>query len=824
MMRFLGWAFSSIVFFAVIGAVVALVALNHFSRDLPDYSQLADYEPPITTRLHAADGRLMEEYATENRIFVPIDSIPDHVIQAFISAEDQNFYSHPGVDPVGIARAAVTNARNIGTGRRPVGASTITQQVAKNFLLTNEVSITRKIREALLAFRLEEAFTKREILELYLNEIYLGRGSYGVAAAAMAYFDKPLPDLTLEEAAYLAALPKAPNNYHPIRRRDAAIARRNYVLDRMLDDGAIDAATATEASQKPLEVTSRDPAEVVEANFFAEEVRREIAALYGEDELYEGGLSVRTTMDPRLQDIADRALREGLLAYDRRHGWRGPVTTLENFDDWPDQLAAIETPAGAGDWRLGVALDVTEDSALIGFADRSRGVIPMSEVEWARPWLEEQRVGGAPNAVTDVLALGDVILTAPVPDAAPIARAEGEEPLPVLSLEQIPDIEGAIVAMDPHTGRVLAMRGGWSFEASEFNRATQAQRQPGSSIKPFVYLSALEAGYTPSTIILDSPIAVDQGAGLAMWRPRNYSGDQLGPVPLRVGVEKSRNLMTVRILLEIGLERVKETTETFGVYEDMDELYSMALGAGETTPLRLTTAYAMLANGGRRIQPTFIDRIQNRHGDTIFRHDDRSCQGCIEVAWNGQATPILPDDRAQIADPISVAQIVSIMQGVVQRGTATRLARLGIPLAGKTGTTNDAFDTWFVGFSPDLVVGVFVGFDNPRTLGPRETGSSVAVPIFGQFVEEALDGVEVPPFRIPPGVSIVRVDPATGLRADSGGIYEIYRPGTEPSETVADMGPFGGQTFNAGAGAFGSAAGPDAPIGGEATRGTGGLY
>jgi penicillin-binding protein 1A len=822
MMRFLGWALSSLVLFVVIGAVAALVALDHFSQDLPDYSQLADYEPPITTRLHAADGRLMEEYATENRIFVPIDAIPDTVVQAFVSAEDQNFYSHPGVDPIGIARAAVTNIRNIGTGRRPVGASTITQQVAKNFLLTNEVSITRKIREALLAFRLEEAFTKRQILELYLNEIYLGRGAYGVAAASMAYFDKPLADLTLEEAAYLAALPKAPNNYHPIRRREAAIARRNYVLDRMLDDGVIDAATATDASRAPLEVTSRDPAEVVEANYFAEEVRREIAALYGESELYQGGLSVRTTMDPDLQDSADRALRDGLLAYDRRHGWRGPVTTLEGFDDWPDQLAAIETPAGAGDWRLGVALDVTEDSALIGFADRSRGVIPMDGVDWARPWREEQRVGPAPSAVTDVLALGDVVLTSAEPNAVPIARAEGEEPLAVLALEQIPEVEGAIVALDPHTGRVLAMRGGWSFEQSEFNRATQALRQPGSAIKPFVYLSALEAGYTPSTIILDSPIAVDQGEGLAMWRPRNYSGDQLGPVPLRVGIERSRNLMTVRILLEIGLERVKQTTETFGVYQEMQPHYSMALGAGETTPIAMTTAYAMLANGGRRIVPSFIDRIQNRHGDTIFRHDDRSCAGCVDIAWNGQETPILPDDREQIADPISIAQIVSIMQGVVQRGTATRLSRLGVPLAGKTGTTNDAFDTWFVGFTPDLVVGVFVGFDNPRTLGPGETGSSVAVPIFGQFMEEALDGVEVPPFRIPPGVSMVQVDPRTGLRVDGGGIYEIYRPGTEPSATVADTGPFGGQTFNTGA--FGGEAGDNVPIGGEATRGTGGLY
>ena len=731
-MRFIGWILSSFAILAVIGAVGALIALEYFSRDLPDYSQLANYEPPITTRLHAADGRLMEEYATENRVFVPIEAIPDHVIQAFVSAEDQNFYSHPGVDPVGIARAVVTNVRNIGTGRRPVGASTITQQVAKNFLLTNEVSFNRKIREALLAFRLEDAFTKAEILELYLNEIYLGRGAYGVAAAAMAYFDKPLADLTLEEAAYLAALPKAPNNYHPIRRRDAAIARRNYVLDRMLEDGAIDAAAATEAARAPLEVTSRDPAEVVEAAFFAEEVRRELAARYGEDELYAGGLSVRTTMDPRLQEIADRALRDGLLAYDRRHGWRGPVGTLDTFDDWPDQLSAIETPAGAGDWRLGVVLDVTADSALIGFGDRTRGVIPMEQVEWARPWRDGQRVGSAPRAVTDVLTLGDLVLTSAVPEAAPIARGEDEEPLPVLALEQIPEVQGAIVVMDPHTGRVLAMRGGWSYGMSEFNRATQALRQPGSSIKPFVYLSALEAGYTPSTIILDSPIAVDQGAGLAMWRPRNYSGDQLGPVPLRVGVERSRNLMTVRILLEIGLERVKATTEAFGVYDNMDPLYSMALGAGETTPLAMTTAYAMLANGGRRITPSFVDRIQNRHGETIFRHDDRSCEGCVEVAWNDRKTADSCHDAGRRRRSISV-RVRPVMQGVVQRGRRPRLASLGLPLAGSRHH-NDAFRIAGLSASRPTRDRVYVGFlTRPRRLGAGARIFGRGSRMFAQF-------------------------------------------------------------------------------------------
>jgi len=814
-MRFVGWIFSSIALVAVVGAVAAFALMQHFSRDLPDHAQLADYEPPITTRLHAADGRLMEEYAVENRVFVPIGAIPDHVVQAFVSAEDQNFYEHPGVDFVGIARAAVTNLRNIGTGRRPVGASTITQQIAKNFLLSNEVSITRKAREALLALRIEETLSKDQILELYLNQIYLGRGAYGVAAASLAYFGKPLADLTVAEAAYIAGLPKAPNNYNPVTRRDAALARRAYVLDRMREDGAIAPETAAEARAAPLDVVGRDPAEVVEATYFSEEVRRELQDIYGDEQLYEGGLSVRTTIDSEMQGIVDRVLREGLLDYDRRHGWRGPVTTLESFDDWPGRLAAVEKPSDAGDWRLAAVLDVDETRAVLGFVDRTRGVIPMAELDWARPWREGQRVGPAPDSADDVLTLGDVVLVEPVRGAVPIAPGEDEAPQPVFALRQVPEVEGAMVVMDPHTGRVLAMRGGWSFAESEFNRATQALRQPGSAIKPFVYMTALDNGYTPSTIILDSPVAVDQGEGLELWRPKNYSGDTLGPVPMRVGIEKSRNLMTVRILLEIGLEPVKRTTETFGVYDDMDLLYSMALGAGETTPLRLTAAYAKLVNGGRAIAPTFIDRIQNRHGETIFRHDDRACPDCTGVAWSGQETPALPDERAQIADPVTVYQTVSMMRGVVQRGTATRLSRLGIPLAGKTGTTNDGKDSWFVGFTPDLVAGVYVGFDQPRTLGPRETGSSVAAPIFGAFMAEAVDPEGVPPFRIPPGVSLVRIDPATGALSPPGtpgGIWEAYRPGTEPTSTtnVAGTGPGGDGSFGQPTSA--------------ATQGTGGLY
>ena len=798
-MRLLGWIVSSFAVLLALAGLAGVGLIAYYSRDLPDYSQLADYRPPVTTRLYAGDGRLMAEYATENRLFVPIEAIPDHVVQAFVSAEDQHFYSHNGVDPRGIVRAVIDNVGNVLSGRRLVGASTITQQVARNFMLNNDVTFDRKMREALLALRIERAFTKDEILELYLNEIYLGRNSYGVAAAALNYFDRSLPELTLAQAAYLAALPKAPNNYHPVNRREAAITRRNYVINRMLEDGAITEAEAQAAIAEPLEVFDRRDADTVTAEYFAEEVRRELVGLYGSDALYGGGMVVRTTLDPRLQDIADRALRSGLITYDRRHGWRGPLDRLETFDDWPGQLAAIERPAGAGTWSLAVVLEMGADSAAVGLADRSRGTIPMAELAWARPWRENQRVGPAPSAPGDVLAVGDVVLVEPLSDIAvtPVAADGGDAPPREYGLRQIPEIQGAIVAMDPHTGRILAMSGGYSFEMSEFNRATQAARQPGSAFKPFIYLAALDAGFTPSTTLLDMPLALSQGAGLGMWSPGNYSGDFLGPIPLRRGLELSRNVVTVRLLLSVGLDPVTQIARNFGIMDDMPPLLSMALGAGETTPLRLTAAYAMLANGGRYITPTLIDRIQDRNGDTVYRHDDRVCAACPRDLWNDDAPPDLPNDRAQIADPVSIYQVVSMMEGVVQRGTAARLRSLGIPLAGKTGTSNDFFDAWFVGFTPDLAVGVFTGFDAPRTLGSGENGGAVAAPVFGAFMAEAMDGIEVPPFRIPPGVRMVRINPGTGLTSAAGeaGIWEAYRPGTEPTATDETVpGGFGSVT------------------------------
>lgn len=813
-MRLIGWLLSSFAFLGLLVIVAGIAAVVHFSRDLPDHEWLAEYQTDVTTRLYAADGQLLEEYAVENRLFVPIEAMPEQVVQAFVSAEDRHFYDHLGIDLVGIARATLTNLQSIGSDRRLVGASTITQQVAKNFLLSNEVSFTRKTREALLALRIEQTLEKDDILELYLNEIYLGRNSYGVAAAALNYFNRSLPELTLGQAAYLAGLPKAPNNYPPCS--EAALARRDYVLDRMVADGAITEAEADAARAEPILVEDRQTTEFFTAEYFAEEVRRELVAEFPNQDVYRDGLAVRTSLDPELQRFADTALRRGLIAYDRRHGWRGPVLRLESVTEWPAGLAAVPRPPGSGAWRRAVVLALDGEGADLGLVGRTAdaetppeeiaeetGRLPFAEMAWARPWREGQRVGPPPRRPADVLAVGDVVLV----------EALSPGPPADYGLRQVPDVQGAIIVMNPHTGRVLAMTGGYSYALSEFNRATQALRQPGSAFKPFVYLSALQQGYTPGTLVRDLPLAVDQGPGRAPWRPSNYSHDFLGPTPLRVGLERSRNIMTVRLLLDIGLEPVRDVARNFGIYEDMPLVYSMALGAGETTPLALTTAYAMLANGGRRIVPTFIDRVQDRDGATIYRHDDRPCPDCGAVEWTGQAAPEPPDVRETVSDPASTFQLVNMMEGVVQRGTATRLRRLGVPLAGKTGTTNDYFDAWFLGFTPDLVAGVFVGFDNPRTLGRGEAGSLAAAPIFGAFMEDATAGQAVPPFRIPPGVRMVRVDPRTGEPARPGGpaIWEAYRPGTEPTARSSP-----------GEDRFDSGIASDDPV--AAPVGTGGLY
>ncbi len=793
-MRFVLRSFVALLSLGLLGALVVaggtIYGLWHYGRDLPDYKQLADYRPPTATRVHAGDGRLIAEYARERRVFVPIQAFPRRVIHAFVAAEDKNFFSHPGVDFMALVRAVVTNIKSLGTDRRPVGASTLTQQVAKNFLLTNEVSIERKIKEAILAFRIERALTKERILELYLNEIYLGYGSYGVAAAALNYFNKSMNELTTAEAAYLAALPKAPNNYHPIRKLEAARARRNYVIGRMFEDGYIDRPTAVAARAAPLVVVPPEETQFVDAAYFSEEVRRELVDRFGEDALYEGGLSVRTTVSPDLQAIAERTLREGLEAYDRRHGWRGPIAKIELAADWPGRLATVPSPPGIGSWRMALVLYLTDDAADIGFADGTGGTIPLTELTWAREAVADQKRGDKVETPADVLAPGDVVLVEPV---AFMPAKDDEEPVPypadTYGLRQIPEINGGLVALDPHTGRVLAMAGGWSYEHSEFNRVSQAVRQPGSAFKPFVYLAALDQGYTPATLILDAPFVLDQGPGQGKWKPANFTRKFYGPSPMRVGIEKSRNLMTVRLAQEIGMEMVSEQAARFGIMDGMPQQLSMALGAGETSLLRLTTAYAMLVNGGREITPTLIDRVQDRNGQTIFRHDTRDCPGCVDAAAAGPAAiPTLPDPRARLTDPASAFQVVHMLEGVVLRGTGRRIRAVGKPLAGKTGTTNDSRDTWFVGFSPDLAVGVFMGLDTPRPLGRmpngvQETGSTVAAPVFKAFMQEALSNQPAIPFRIPPGLRMVRIDAATGLAARAGtkgSIVEAFKAGTEP--------------------------------------------
>ena len=804
--------------FAAAGA--GLYVFWHFGKGLPDYQQLAHYEPPVMTRVHAGDGRLLAEYATEKRVFVPIRAMPRRILHAVLAAEDKHFYSHPGIDPLGLMRAVLTNIKNYGSGRRPVGASTITQQVAKNFLLTNEVSYERKIKEAILSFRIERAFSKDRILELYLNEVYLGGGSYGVAAAALNYFNKSLDELSIAETAYLAALLKAPNNYHPIRKKAAAIERRDWVIKRMTEDGYITPAEAHMAKADDLVVENRAETEFIKANYFAEEVRRELYDRYGETGLYTGGMSVHTTLDPRLQAVAERSLRDGLIAYDRRHGWRGPIRRIEDQTAQVVTLETMKPPKGLGDWQLAVVAKIDDQKADIFVKPKDKGMaiqgtIPLRELKWARRWLKGEYLDKVVHKPVDVLAVGDVIA---VEEVFSYTTGKGEDkqtfeyPRGTFGLRQIPEIQGAIVALDPHTGRVLAMSGGYDYDASEFNRATQAKRQPGSAFKPFVYLAALDSGFTPSTLILDAPFVIDQGPGLPKWRPANYTKKFYGPSTMRLGIEKSRNLMTVRLAQTVGMEKVSEYAERFGITDNLPEQLSMALGAGETTLLDLTAAYAMLVNGGKELRPTFVDRIQDRNGLVVYRHDKRPCTGCEAVAWTGQEVPDIPDERKLITDPASAYQMVSMLEGTVQRGTGRRVRAVGKPLGGKTGTTNDALDAWFIGFSPDLAVGVFTGFDEPRSLGPREQGASVASPIFRDFMKGALEGQPPIPFRIPPGIHMVRVNATTGLPthgSNKGVILEAFKPGTVPSDNTLVLGAEGA----------GDGAGGEAPA-----AGTGGLY
>src|SRR3977135_1707981 len=799
LVRFVGFLFTvgTVVFLVGVAAVAGLIW--HYSRDLPEYSQLQDYEPPVMTRVHAADGALLGEYSKERRLYLPIQAVPKLVINAFLAAEDKNFYEHGGIDFSGMARAAVLYAQNYGSNRRPQGASTITQHVAKNFLLTNELSFASKIKEALLAMRLERAYSKDKILELYLNEIYLGLGAYGVAAASLVYFDKSVNELTVAEAAYLAALPKAPAALHPVRNRDRAIERRNYVVDRLLENGWIKQADADKARKDALAVTSRtNAAHIFAGEYFAEEVRRDVFERYGEKKLYEGGLSVRATLDPKLQVVARKTMTAGLVSFDEAQGWRGATSKIDIAGDWGVKLADVKSLSDISPWRMAVVLETSEQSALIGFQpgrelggavskERQTGIITLDGVRWAKAASGPTRFK-TPTAVSQVLSPGDVIYA----DSLILkdgSRVEGQ-----FRLRQLPEVSGAMVVMDPWTGRVLAMVGGFSFDQSQFNRATQAYRQPGSSFKPIVYSSALDNGYTPSTVVVDAPIEIDQGQGAGVWRPENYStGKYYGPTTLRNALKRALNTVTVRLAQDIGMPLIGEYAKRFGVYDELPNYLSYALGAGETTVMRMVTAYSMFANGGRRVKATLIDRIQDRYGRTIFKHDARECRGCDAAGgWKNQPEPQLVDRREQVLDSMTAYQITSMMEGVVQAGTATVVKEVGKPIAGKTGTTNDEKDAWFIGFSPDVWVGLYIGYAKPGNLGKGATGGHLAAPIARDFLKLALADKPAIPFKVPAGIKLGRGDRqrwTTAAPGDGGRtILEAFKPGTAPPDNYSVIG------------------------------------
>ncbi len=814
-LRLLARLFGAAIGLTVLGGAVGIAALyggyHHFGADLPDVEVLRSYQPRVMSRVYSSDARLIAELATERRIFVPIGTIPDRVRQAFLSAEDQNFWSHPGIDPTAIARAVVTFVQQYGQGRRPAGASTITQQVAKNILLDNSLSVARKVREIILAIRIEQALTKERILELYLNEIYLGLQAYGVAAAAQAYFNKSLDELSLAEAAFLATLPKAPNNYNPFRHPEAAKARRDWVLDRMAEDHAITTEQAAAAKATPIAPAAfRRPETVAGADWFGEEVRRGLVEKFGADTTTQGGLMVRTSLDPALQTAADRALRDGLQGYDRKQGWRGPMQTLDPGpglrSSWTTILTNLPRPPGMlRDWRLAVVLEIAEGEAKTGWLERvperpfdpplpRTGALLLSDLAWAR-LIKDGRPGPAPRRIADVVQPGEVVMIEPAPRVAGVQTAPTQPsraaPTPParqpnradrVLLRQVPLVQGALVSLDINTGRVLAMVGGWSFEMSQFNRVTQAQRQPGSAFKPFVYLTALSKGISPSQRFMDMPFVLDQGAGGqgagGRWRPGNFGMDFSGPVSLTTALVKSLNLVTVRVADRVGMEAVAQTAIDFHVVDKMPRVLPAALGAVETTVLRMAGAYASIASGGREVIPSLIDSIQDRDGKLIWRPFAATCEGCASP----DAGPVLVDHRRQIADPASVYQLNLMMQSVVSSGTG-HAAGVGLnrQIGGKTGTSQDFNDVWFIGFTADLVTAVWLGYDIPATLGGSETGGSTAAPIWRQFMAVALKDRPVLTFRPPSGLNIARVD---------GGML-AFKPDQVPGASPLPLGDSG---------------------------------
>ncbi|MBL0318542.1 MAG: penicillin-binding protein 1A [Alphaproteobacteria bacterium] len=777
-MRWIKFFILSIFLAIVAGGISIVGVLFYYTKDLPDYNQLSNYQPAIVSRLYAADGKLMEEYAKENRLYVSIHAIPQQLIHAFLAAEDKNFFQHSGIDMYSIFRAGVTNIMNYGREGQMVGGSTITQQVVKNFLLSNERTLERKVKEAVLAVRITRSFSKEQILELYLNQIYLGNRSYGVAAAALNYFNKSINELTPEEMALLASMPKAPSEFNPYRNYKRAKERRDWVLSRMLDEKYITKEAYQVAIEAPIRLRSREQHEIVKADFYAEEVRRRLLEKYGEKILYEGGLSVHTNLDPTLQEQATQALIKGIISFDHRKGWRGPLKHIPLSSSWAQELQRYNYSIN-NDWQIAIVLSVSQADATIGFKDKKTGIIPLSQMTWASHEAN-------PSAAS-ILHPGDIIAVSAVLPHATSPSTLALTP-PVYTLQQIPEVNGAVVVMDPHTGQVKALVGGFSSKDTQFNRATQAMRQPGSAFKPFVYLAAMEKGFTPATIVVDSPVELDQGPGLPMWRPKNYSGEFFGPTPLRRGLEASRNAMTVQLAQMLGVDSIVEISKRFGVLDNPAANYSMVLGAAETTLLRITSGYAMIINGGKRVSPILVERIQDRKGATIFRRDNRLCDECSIKEVNqltGVFPPVLADDRQQITDPQSAYQVISMMEGVVKRGTAMAALRLGKTVGGKTGTTNNSYDTWFIGFTPDIVVGTYIGYDIPKTLGKKETGASVSLPVFIDFMEHYLKDKSDIPFRIPEGISLVRIDRLTGQvpgpdTPESNIMYEAFKSKNNP--------------------------------------------
>ncbi|MCA8900478.1 MAG: penicillin-binding protein 1A [Hyphomonas sp.] len=789
------------VILAIAGMIALWMYFAALGRTVPSIAKLKEYEPPITSRVHAGDGTLIAEFADQHRVFVPYESIPKHVVEAFVAAEDKNFFTHNGIDYVGLARGGINSAKNKLTGSGGLqGGSTITQQVAKNMILTNDQTLKRKAKEAIVAQRLEKEFTKEQILELYLNEIYLGGRSYGVGSAALNYFNKSLPELDLSEAAVLASLPKFPGKVNPYTNPERLVQRRNYVLGRMVEDGYITQEEADEALAKPLETTPRlKGPEYAAATYFVQELRRDLIKSYGEETLEQGGLSIRSTIDTHLQLAAQQALQNGLIAYDRRHGWRGPVTTIEPGDTALEELGKVKLPGGYGTWEAAMVQKVSRSGAELLLTDGATIKLPTEEVEWANTFKPQGGKAGLQVGQVVIAELKRQVLNADETQAPPPEEAELDPdgdpvdlpaPKPLLVpvgnaiLRQVPEVDGALVAIDPHTGRILAMQGGYSFFKSSFNRVTQANRQTGSAFKPFVYAAALEKGYTPATRMLDAPfVSFDVSTG-DYWRPSNYTdGQSYGMVTLRIALEKSLNQVTARVAQDIGMQPVSDLAVRVGAYEELPPYPAMSLGAGETHLIELTRGYAAFVNGGKKVTPTLLDRVQDRHGRTLFRHDTRPCENCQVEEWDGQGPPELQDTREQVLDPIVAYQVTHMMEGVVERGTGRRALRVGKPLAAKTGTTNDYRDALMMGFSPDLVVGVRVGFDDNRELGEGEAGGSVAAPIFTEFMEKALADQAAIPFRIPPGVRLVKIDARTGELPGPGSaviIDEAFRPGTEP--------------------------------------------